>query len=910
MQGVFLEILNMSISASWLVLAVLLARLLLKKAPKAIYCVLWALVALRLVCPFSFESELSLVPSVNTVPSQILYDETPQISTGIEIADSAVNGAIDQSLAPNPGDSVNPMQVVTSVASVVWIAGAVIMLAWGAVSYIRLRRKTAAAINIRDNIWICDDIDSPFILGVFKPRIYIPSGTQEEQIAYIEAHERAHIARRDHYWKPLGFVFLAVYWFNPILWVAYILLCRDIELACDEKVIATMSIDEKKAYSGALLDCSVRSRSIAVCPLAFGEVGVKARIKSVLSYKKPAVWIMTAAIILCAVVAVCFLTNPVGSSLDKEAEAYLHQVILEHGRSMHTGDEFACEDHIILKSEKKGDVITVYALVMYSEFSFQNGVIYHESGSHIPSVITLDMSGNGYSSTYWESEDGTRYVPSIREKFPWYLESRAINIHRYSERQFENCVKQAEEHFGTEYYGLQRDPSAETTQSVTVGFVDLFYVVTLNYGTDMPRIVYADGEKFVFASSFGIVVYDTESETVKYKLSFDELRRYIREPDMILIGPASRDGKYVYIAADTGTEIKYTHMLDLEMLEISEYGNELPEDLFECKDMGSYKHMIDSQIQQDYSLSEGVVDFGARFWYLRSIDFNAVNLELVCHNELTGKEEVYGVFNELKTVLPPLEEVTHDNCPNLGAHSRSSLARAWGKPDVHDANGRDCWFIDDTKYVLMVDYNEFDMVYSYSFYSYTSDDKGQIDYMKIPDAAYPLEGEYLTLHEAIESLNYARMLHGTVDDYIEDGQKVYSVYEYDYVDSMAGECTHFGNGTPCNEWKHNRGHSTIFHSNEEDMQTCAPRPAWCVNVRNPNAPHEIETIYIDAQTGDMYSSGRGGGYIHSLYTGLSEYAQCVDEGVHTGDDCDCDPKPEYVPEYDCECGDEAEICAH
>ncbi len=315
MTELFLKIFNMSISAGWLVLAVVVVRLLLKKAPKWVVCLLWAMVAVRLVLPFSVESALSLIPSAETVPREIVYSESPAVYTGLQFVNSAVNPIIGETLAPGDDNSVNPMQVITNAASVIWIAGMSIMAACAAISYIKIRRKVKVSMPADGNIYVCDGINTPFILGVLNPKIYLPSSMDESNTEYVIAHERAHLRRRDHWWKPLGFVLLAVYWFNPLMWTSYVLLCRDIELACDEKVVREMGAQDKKAYSEALLGCSVPRKMIAACPLAFGEVGVKERVKSVLSYKKPAFWIIIAALAAAIVIAVCFLTDPLKTDI-------------------------------------------------------------------------------------------------------------------------------------------------------------------------------------------------------------------------------------------------------------------------------------------------------------------------------------------------------------------------------------------------------------------------------------------------------------------------------------------------------------------------------------------------------------------------------------------------------------------
>lgn len=311
MSGIFLKLLNLSISASWLVLVVLALRLVLKRAPKWVNVLLWGMVALRLMLPFSIESALSLIPSAETVsPEVVRFDPAPTITSGVELIDNAVNPSLSESFAAAPLASVNPLYVWTYLAGWVWLIGLAAMLLYALVSYLRLRRRVSASIPLRENIYVCDEVASPFILGILRPRIYLPSALDEAQRGSVLSHECAHLARHDHWWKPLGFALLAVYWFNPLLWIAYTLLCRDIELACDERVLRGMDAGQVKDYSSALLACSVPRRMLAACPLAFGEVGVGARVKNALRYKKPAFWIVAASVAVCVVVAVCFLTNP------------------------------------------------------------------------------------------------------------------------------------------------------------------------------------------------------------------------------------------------------------------------------------------------------------------------------------------------------------------------------------------------------------------------------------------------------------------------------------------------------------------------------------------------------------------------------------------------------------------------
>lgn len=311
MAAVFLKLLNLSISASWLVLAVLVLRLGSKRSPKWMNVLLWGIVALRLVLPFSIESALSLIPSAETVrPAAVQFAPAPTITSGVSVIDNAVNPSLSEHFAAVPGMSVNPLYVWTEIAGWVWLIGLGAMLLYMLVSYLRLRRRVSVSLPIQENIYLCDAISSPFILGIVKPRIYLPSGLDEVQRQNVLAHERAHLARYDHWWKPLGFALLAVYWFNPLLWLAYALLCRDIELACDERVIRTMDESAVKTYSTVLLACSMPHKAVISCPLAFGEVGVKERVRNALHYKKPAFWVVAASAIVCIAVAVCFLTNP------------------------------------------------------------------------------------------------------------------------------------------------------------------------------------------------------------------------------------------------------------------------------------------------------------------------------------------------------------------------------------------------------------------------------------------------------------------------------------------------------------------------------------------------------------------------------------------------------------------------
>ena len=310
MNELFLKIINMSISASWLVLVVLILRFVLKKAPKWVNILLWGIVAIRLICPFSFESALSLIPSAETFPEKVISGPSFDVQTGITPVDNRINDYLGDRYFEGVTVPANNGNNIMTILTIVWTIGILLLVAYTVISYWRLRRKVDTAVRYKDNIFQSENVKSPFVLGIIKPRIYLPFNMNGQDLEHVVAHEQVHIHRKDHWWKPLGFLLLTIHWFNPLMWLAYVLLCRDIELACDEKVIKELGNEQRADYMQALVACSVNRRMIAACPLAFGEVGVKERVKSVMNYKKPAFWVIIIAVIICVGVAACFLTNP------------------------------------------------------------------------------------------------------------------------------------------------------------------------------------------------------------------------------------------------------------------------------------------------------------------------------------------------------------------------------------------------------------------------------------------------------------------------------------------------------------------------------------------------------------------------------------------------------------------------
>ena len=333
MSDLFLKIVNMSISASWLVVAVLILRLVLKKAPKWVNVLLWGIVAVRLICPFSFESALSLIPSAETFPEKIISGPSFDVQTGITPIDNRINDYLGDRYFEGVTVPTNNGNNVMTILTIVWIIGILLLATYTVISYWRLHRKVDTAVRYKDNIFQSENVSSPFVLGIINPRIYLPFSMNEQDMEHVVAHEQAHIRRKDHWWKPLGFLLLTIHWFNPLMWLAYVLLCRDIELACDEKVIKELGNEQRADYTQALVACSVNRRMIAACPLAFGEVGVKDRVKSVMNYKKPAFWIIILAVIACVIVAVCFLTNP-------KQDRYTLRIVVPAGSQ----EEFAYTD--------------------------------------------------------------------------------------------------------------------------------------------------------------------------------------------------------------------------------------------------------------------------------------------------------------------------------------------------------------------------------------------------------------------------------------------------------------------------------------------------------------------------------------------------------------------------------------
>ncbi|RHR28761.1 hypothetical protein DWX43_12575 [Clostridium sp. AF19-22AC] len=466
MEAVFLKLLNMSIAGSWMIFAVILLRFPLKKAPRWVTCVLWGLVGIRLIFPFSIESILSLIPSAQTIPENFVHMEQPAISSGIDVVNQIMNPVLSRQFAPDPASSADPLQIITYIVSVIWLIGMALMLLYMVCSFFILKARMRTAVRVRGNIWQSERVRSPFVLGMIRPRIYLPFHMSSAKMKYVIAHEKAHIRRHDHWTKPIGFLVLTVYWFNPAIWAAYILLCRDIEVACDESAVRNMGVDERKSYSMTLLSFGSGHHTPAICPLAFGEGNIRQRVKNVLNYKKPVLWMLIAAVIVCTAVAVCFMTNPKEKIQKVDAlEVAVKEAILEYWKDDREEVDFQCESHVTLAelsgertNDKTGKTIEtkeVYAMVCEQSVSYDEEPFTLVGASSMPAVLSFDVASDGsYKLTdYWVPQDGDYNESSIRERFaalPPEVAEEALDTQKYAVSQIQDCYMQIVEHGGVD----------------------------------------------------------------------------------------------------------------------------------------------------------------------------------------------------------------------------------------------------------------------------------------------------------------------------------------------------------------------------------------------------------------------------------------------------------------------------
>lgn len=447
----FPKLLNMSLTASVVIVFVLLLRFLLKKAPKIISYALWGLVLFRLLCPISLESGLSLfglvhapvtpsgtlTSSIEYIPGDLVQAESPSVVLPAPDAEETTSQGMEQ---PVSGAAETPVVF----AAYIWVTGVLGMGLYGVISYLRLRRKLVTASPLRENIYLVDGISSPFVLGLLHPKIYLPSSLGEQELPYIVLHEQHHIRRLDHLVKVLAFVALSLHWFNPLVWLAFVLSARDMEMSCDEAVIRKMGDGIRADYTASLLSLATGKHIIAGMPLAFGQGDTKGRIRNLANRKKPAFWVVLAGAVICALAALGLLTNP-ATPVDGPLAVFLDGQIAAHHQSESSKENFCCLDYEVLGTEKKGDQVTVYLWVLYREYSDAATV---ESGAHVPTVITAELQdGNYVPVEYWEPRDGSYYAQDIRAKFPLLLQGRAMDSQRYVKKQSDRLDQAAREHF-------------------------------------------------------------------------------------------------------------------------------------------------------------------------------------------------------------------------------------------------------------------------------------------------------------------------------------------------------------------------------------------------------------------------------------------------------------------------------
>jgi len=461
MEALFLGVINMSITGSYVILFLIVARQFIKKAPKSFSYALWSVALIRLICPFTLESIISIIPvNVKSVSADMLYSTNPKINIGIGAIDNAVNAYLPSG---TPYASVNPMQAWIFIGETIWIVGIAAIIIYSLISLIGLRKRLKNAANESGNIYISESIDTPLVLGVFRPRIYLPAAIRSEEREYILIHEKTHIKRFDHIVKILSFLVLCMHWFNPLVWAAFFLSGKDMEMSCDERVIKSLGDGVKRDYSYSLLSLATGKRILGAAPLAFGEGETRGRVKNVLNYRKPSFWMIAVAVMICLAAAAMLMTDPKTPQTESnEADAVKYSDVLDDAVSkailnideMNHSD-FATESHVILGTEASGQAddntfvsITVYAMAMTMEYDYSDGWFVNTAGSHMPVAITFDVNEEGeyVLNEYWMPMDGSGYGPSIKEKFPSYLYDDAIDTQKYVYGQIMNCYDDAIRH--------------------------------------------------------------------------------------------------------------------------------------------------------------------------------------------------------------------------------------------------------------------------------------------------------------------------------------------------------------------------------------------------------------------------------------------------------------------------------
>lgn len=441
LSRIFSTLLHMSLTASLVILAVCVLRLLLKRAPKVFSYALWLIVLFRLLCPVTFETSISVLPSrtlISTVQTEVI---SPQRSP----SETATETQPKQTATPQTSSPATEQQAISlsTIAGIIWLAGVGAMTLYSLLSLIRLRRRLVGSVRFRDNLYLADHIPTPFVLGIIHPRIYLPSSLSEQEQSYILLHEQAHIRRGDHIVKVVGFFALSLHWFNPLVWLAFRLAVNDMELSCDEAVLRQMDPSLRADYSASLLSLATGRHIFHSTPLAFGEGNIKERIRNVMHYKKPTVAVLSVALILCIAATVCLATNPasetavspVATPSDSQPgtdtlDDAVARAILDYNKDRYLSCECAGEGHSIMDYDVSGDILTAYVLTTYGEYQFVDDLFIEASGCGIiPAAITFQVNQDGSYTMldYKEPEDGELYTTSLKELFPNRLYETCLN---------------------------------------------------------------------------------------------------------------------------------------------------------------------------------------------------------------------------------------------------------------------------------------------------------------------------------------------------------------------------------------------------------------------------------------------------------------------------------------------------
>lgn len=562
-SSIFSYILRFGIEAGWLAAALILLRLILRKAPRGIICAMWALVAVRLILPLDIKSVFSLVPDTRDITRPVSYaarEAVRQAYPNIDSAPLMTESGIQSSNTVASGDAVGAHLLY--IASIVWIVGVCLMLIYAIFSYIRLYRLTRESIKT-DDCYLCDRISSPFILGIFRPRIILPFDISEDDKPYVLAHERAHLKRRDHLWKPLGYLLLSVYWFNPLLWIAYILLCRDIELACDERVIKELGYDCKKPYANALINAAAPKRLITACPVAFGETSVKARVKNILSYKKPAFWIIIIAVILSIVVAVCFLTNPA----DKSGDTATPDSSVKSTENISNSEPTDAQ----LEKLEPIEVVNKFFQVNYrfftnpdpkNEWNWSSAKAEYFGGTYLEGAQQVIMLTNidhvdsfeliGNNIRYEKCNYSLEYLKAEIRNINSSLDTMKRKNEGYSESVVEIALIDNENIIEVSVFAM----TDEKVKWFKEAFGDKEEIVFRNVTTmpdedvsgvkvsNIPAVIFTNGETVYISGDCGIIFYDIENGEIKGMLSPGYLKELGFEN---LHAYASPDGEKIYM---------------------------------------------------------------------------------------------------------------------------------------------------------------------------------------------------------------------------------------------------------------------------------------------------------------------------------------------------------------------------